>query len=149
MTKELAIMSRSSMGLKFWNIRTSMPFKKKGLLKIILQSVFAILKAKIFHISGIAKLMFQLLEQESQAYCLAKKDPYSLKIIKSKLACCTPPLCPLTLHSHNNSVTCPAMVPGATPPVPPPPPVPPEPRSPAQFLHRCLANAASLWLGLS
>lgn len=38
------------------NVRTAAPLrKKKSLLKIILQSVLAIFKAKIFHISGIAK----------------------------------------------------------------------------------------------
>lgn len=56
-----------------------MPFKKKGLLKIILQSILAILKAKIFHNSSVAKFMFQVSQQGSQAYCLAKKDPYSQK----------------------------------------------------------------------
>lgn len=68
--------------------------------------------------------VFQLLLQESQAYCLAKTDPYPPKIISSNLAWYTPGLCPMTLHSHNNSAICPVTFPGATP-LAPPPPVPP------------------------
>lgn len=110
--------------------------------------MLASLKAKIFHISSIAKFMFQLLQQGSQAYCLAEKDPYSQQLIKRKLACCPPPLHPPTLHSHKDSLTCPVMVPGAILPVPPPL-EPPEPSPPPRLLHCCLANAASLWLSLS
>lgn len=68
--------------------------------------------------------IFQLLLQESQASCLAKKDPYPPKIISSKLA---------WFVSNDPSLICPVTLPGAIPLVPPPP-VPPEPSSPRQFL---------------